>query len=822
MDKKRKLVEDEMSWWWPFANKKSKNDDDLINKELDDLKRRRNLCEDDLRLLQRKLNSLQDELSSLQDELLNFQLAGDEIKTRILERAVAKKEEQITEKKSEIAEKKGEIAEKNGEIAEKEAVLAKTPQEKDEWKQRALAARQAKNGVSIAQRGLTIAQEAQQSVAKESLGVDNSPKFKLEEFSLERAQQSGSLAFFNNFIETPQSNRLKEILNDNLKNVDTHAGEPTRFCCPVVTGSMGSGKTFTSQQVIRSITTREFMRVYVDLSTMLGLLNVDLDIVLGSILLSSFTGKFRKISLMNLVPYLKQEFKKDFKDILLLHVDEFQFNQELCQKIIIACKITVQTPERSGGLRIFPIFSGVTNYVHVNPDVAVENMVLSQWRIEPIKLTALPIDKLHDQVKNKLELPPDYNLVEDCKNLVLLMQDCGYFARFVVKMVEACCLDGSIKKRIQEKGFEEEHAKPIYDIVLGDARQHYGENRWHSLILGFKGIRTNENARTSGNWYKTAFLMRRMVLFVLAGTPVTDTFVIKYESDVLLRYTELQKSGIVDLQPMGSGLYVMKLPLIVLQIMNAIAKSGEQDSVLPLVADLSNPFMDNWQTLERVALASHLVHVLVEPVTPIERVRPGTWLFFGNDHLEHLQIRCPSRTDFLMLKSHLFQLDEILLGVENSIEEFEEGDVVLTAPNEPKVDGLSFLVSMVGSQLRPCLVLFQVKKQELSPQTGAPSGSTLHNKTAVLYIDDLRKIATELRQRKPVQTFLAKFPNVEPILIYDVFSDRNPPKRSIQYDEFRKLFELKENEVVFITRSDDLENALGGLAARKREVLDRD
>ena len=87
---------------------------------------------------------------------------------------------------------------------------------------------------------------------------------------------------------------------------------------------------------------------------------------------------------------------------------------------------------------------------------------------------------------------------------------------------------------------------------------------------------------------------------------------------------------------MGSGFYVMKLPLIVLQVMNAIAKYGEQDSVLPSVADLSNPFMENWQTLERVALASHLVHVIVEPLTPIQQVRPVYLFFCLITYLSHI------------------------------------------------------------------------------------------------------------------------------------------------------------------------------------------
>ena len=66
-------------------------------KELDDLKVRRNRCEDDLRLLQQ-------ELSFLQDKLLDFQLAGDETKTRILEKAIAEKKGDIAKKEDPFEE----------------------------------------------------------------------------------------------------------------------------------------------------------------------------------------------------------------------------------------------------------------------------------------------------------------------------------------------------------------------------------------------------------------------------------------------------------------------------------------------------------------------------------------------------------------------------------------------------------------------------------------------------------------------------------------------------------------------------------------------
>ena len=66
---------------------------------------------------------------------------------------------------------------------------------------------------------------------------------------------------------------------------------------------------------------------------------------------------------------------------------------------------------------------------------------------------------------------------------------------------------------------------------------------------------------------------------------------------------------------------LLKLPLVVLEAINAIAKSEPEDFVIPLVAGFSNPFLANWQTLERVALASILVHIqLVEPFILLRKV----------------------------------------------------------------------------------------------------------------------------------------------------------------------------------------------------------
>ena len=63
----------------------------------------------------------------------------------------------------------------------------------------------------------------------------------------------------------------------------------------------------------------------------------------------------------------------------------------------------------------------------------------------------------------KLELPQEYNLSRNCKNLVLLRQDCDYMEAYIHIYI---CVGESMKWRILSKKFEEEHAKQIYDKAV--------------------------------------------------------------------------------------------------------------------------------------------------------------------------------------------------------------------------------------------------------------------------------------------------------------------------------------------------------------------
>ena len=81
-------------------------------------------------------------------------------------------------------------------------------------------------------------------------------------------------------------------------------------------------------------------------------------------------------------------------------------------------------------------------------------------------------------------------------------------------------------------------------------------------------------------------------------------------ADVNVNLEKLNNSGMIrSVKAPGSNLYYFDAPLICLQVMNNLAVFKDQ-AVIPAILDVSNPFEESWQALERVALATLLAHVM--------------------------------------------------------------------------------------------------------------------------------------------------------------------------------------------------------------------
>jgi hypothetical protein len=139
------------------------------------------------------------------------------------------------------------------------------------------------------------------------------------------------------------------------------------------------------------------------------------------------------------------------------------------------------------------------------------------------------------------------------------------------------------------------------------------------------------------------------------------------------------------------------------------------------------------------------------------------------------------------------------------------GSVIVTASGQKGCDGLVILDGSVSTNgkkktKRKVLIFSQSKKQETSGVTGLPSGSTLYDGT----------IGTSIlpRMRDMAKVFKQKHTQFkDAFIVYDIFSDRENPKGG------NPAFQLTENEGMFVTRSANLDEVLGGLAARKRPIV---
>ena len=69
---------------------------------------------------------------------------------------------------------------------------------------------------------------------------------------------------------------------------------------------------------------------------------------------------------------------------------------------------------------------------------------------------------------------------------------------------------------------------------------------------------------------------------------------------------------------------------------------------------------------------------------------------------------------------------------------------------------------------------------------------------------------------------LAHFVLNNPFFIFDIFSDRESPVTRAPGATLLEKFQLQPNEAVFISRSENLNSALGGFSSRLRTIKDCD
>jgi hypothetical protein len=270
-----------------------------------------------------------------------------------------------------------------------------------------------------------------------------------------------------------------------------------------------------------------------------------------------------------------------------------------------------------------------------------------------------------------------------------------------------------------------------------------------------------------------------------------------------IRWITCRDLGMVDLRSRQGGTCTVEASLMAVLVMNRVANMEP----IPENLGIENPFHEDWQTLEKVAMSSLMSQLrardALQPMS-ITALRPGA----GFQSKYVVEIINPRSVVFSVLTTHLESPE--LKTSDGSICMLNPGDIIVTATGQNGSNGLAAFDGRISlgkkkAQTTPVLWISQSKKQETIEGTGLPSGSTLYDGT----------IETEIlpKMREVAKAFKQKYGRFKKaFVVYDIFSDRLGPKRG------NVTFQLEDNEAIFVTRSDNLDSVLGGLSARKRPI----
>lgn len=495
--------------------------------------------------------------------------------------------------------------------------------------------------------------------------------------------------------------------------------------------------------------------------------------ILALTLVHAFTGlnTVRKdLSLLEVARHIVSDLGSKF---MILHLDEFQVDTNMSKVIIAACKITMITPDYP--IFIMPILSGISNF---GPSItAPSGLSAAVFHLGP-----LPAKELWRSFVGSLQQITTANL-DGCKNLQCLFNDCGLFAHQVVHLVDAIRSYDTCRNGLAEGTLSNEHANVICGRVMEKLRSVYGPHRWHSLVM--RPTPENERVLERASWeITTKPLVAQVVLHAAAGKLVSPKDSIRTVKNKVVSWQDCEDTGVIGLVPKAGSEALVACSLFAMMVMNSFTEA------IPISAGIELPFEDDWQTLERVALVSWMIHMKIFEAGSRVRLgdcRPGAF------------VRSSAKVEITVPKDFLFEKAIASLSPQTQL---TMGKFLLAFPNEAGVDGIVLFDGFVKGKARKILVLSQTKKQGHS-ETGEQA-------TTSMLGADIKKILDKMKG------VVGKLPKAaqKAFVVYDVFSDRFGAKRGLDNVKFN----LGVDEALIVTTSGEIDSVLGGLAARKREV----
>jgi hypothetical protein len=537
----------------------------------------------------------------------------------------------------------------------------------------------------------------------------------------------------------------------------------------VIRGMMGCGKTTAAWHAIRRVCETDvnmFTPCYLRLENFVQIRNIQEEDSNLKVLATALLGCFTKWETAShgLIPLqeLGKLIKSKFGPCILLNIDEFQTSPSLTSKLLLACRETMLTGQY--GIHVVPIVSGITDLY--------SEALASTWQSKTFHLGSLPSDALWTSFIQAVGLPNGtYN------NISCLLNDCGGNARQVVVLREKM----NFHHPMLHKDLNASDANVVFQSTIERLTSTFAAPRWHAMFSKvYKTGGKMDYHRPS--WKLTVDIISQVMLYALSKKQIKsldDAVLVDDE----ITWNKCRLTGMVDFVEDGNW-YLASCSLMSLLVMNKIAQ------IIHPTAHLELPFEDDWQTLERVALVSWMVHLQVYPVDShvlLRECRPGA--FFATN--ETVQLVVPQKFSFEKATTHLEHVTGLEVGV-----------FLLAFPNQHAVDGIVLFDGFVNDQPQQILVLSQSKKRGYTA-AGDVADTFLTPAPIISVLEKMKEVISDLP--KAVQGAF---------IVYDVFSDRFAGIRGLK----PKSFPLNNNEALFVTTNGDIDQVLGGLVARKREV----
>lgn len=583
-----------------------------------------------------------------------------------------------------------------------------------------------------------------------------------------------------NYVQPSIFDEVVTLLHNRVKQLPT--GEVRDIKIPFIRGPMGCGKTTMAVKVVEEVSRRcpdkNIINCYVRLDFLLSTMRdlatmTDATSILASALLYAFTGLRsvrENLQLSEVASHIVSDLGSNF---VILHLDEFQVNLKVSEAIIAACKITMAS--HMVNVCIMPILSGISNF---GPNIT-EPSGLSSVEFH---LGTLPEKELWKSFVGSLKRITKANL-DGCKNLRCLFNDCGLFAHQVVHLVDVIQSYNACHDGLAEGALSNEHANVICKKVMERLGSVYGPHRWHSLVM--RPTPEHERVLERASWESTTKpLVAQVVLHAAAGKLVSPNDSIRTVKNKIVSWQDCENSGVIGLVPKAGSEALVACSLFAMMVMNSFAEA------IPISAGIESSFEDDWQTLERVALVSWMIHMKIFEAgsrVQLGDCRPGAF------------VRSSAKVEITVPKDFLFEKATAFLSPQTQL---TMGKFLLAFPNEVGVDGIVLFDGFVKGRARKILVLSQTKKQG-HRKTGEQAPTSMLGADIKKILDKMKEVVKTLP--KAVQ---------KAFVVYDVFSDRFGAIRGLD----KVKFNLGVDEALIVTTSGEIDSVLGGLAARKREV----